>query len=129
MPMKADFGSNEAAQALEKLGRFMADAYDTSLAQAAIPFRVPRHEPFTSMTADEREAALRALPDVVMTVLFEVLAAFEHQEITRGPVRLSVEVDGGVVENPADVSDKLPGELLTDQGWLARFAKKSPPGA
>ena len=124
--MKADFGSETAREALEELGRFIAGVYDTSLGQAAIPLRTLREEPYKSMSHEELAAVRRVLPDVVRTVLFELLAGFEYQEITGGPVRLNVEVDGAVVENPADCSDKLPGELLTADGWLARFAKNPP---
>ena len=79
------------------------------------------------MTSDELAAVRRALPDIVETVLFQLLAAFDHQETTDGPVRLTVRAKGVIVENPAECSDQLPGELLLRTGWLARFATKTLP--
>jgi hypothetical protein len=129
--MDAKFGSEIGRQALDILGRAIADVYDTSLGQVEVMATQAQQghgrQALASMTPEQIEAIRAAAPDIVETVLFELLAHLDWQETTRGPVRISVQVGNEVVENPATCSNELPGELVVDGGWLERFATKPTP--
>ncbi len=126
--MEAEFGSEIGRQALDILGRSIAKVYDTSLGQVEVmathALQGRGRQALASLTPGQIEAIRLAAPDIVETVLFELLAHLDWQETTRGPVRLSVQVGNEVVENPGMCSDELPGELIVDGGWLERFATR-----
>ena len=124
--METDFGSEIGRQALDILGRAIAQVYDTSLGQVEVMAQQAQQgrgrTALTSMTPNQIEAVRIAAPDIVETVLFELLAHLDWHETTHGPVRLSVRVGDQIVENPGACSDNLAGELIVDGGWLERFA-------
>jgi hypothetical protein len=129
--MEARFGSEIGRQALDLLGHTIASVYDTSLGQVEVMVAQARHgrgsRPLASMRPEQLGAIHAAAPEIVETVLFEVLAHLDWQESTRGPVRISVQVRTDIVENPGACSDKLAAELLIDGGWLERFAAEPIP--
>jgi hypothetical protein len=126
--MEATFGSEIGQRALDILGRAIAEVYDTSVGQVEVMATQAQQgrgrQALASMTLEQIEAIRAAAPDIVETVLFELLAHLDWQETTRGPVRISVKVGDEVVENPGTCSDELPGELIVEGGWLERFATK-----
>jgi hypothetical protein len=131
VPMEARFGSEIGRHALDLLGRAIASVYDTSLGQVEVIVAQAQdgsgRQTLASMTTEQLQAIRAAAPDIVETVLFELLAHLDWQETTNGPVRISVRAGAEVVENPGGCSDELPGELIVDGGWLDRFAVKPVP--
>jgi hypothetical protein len=129
--MEAKFGDAIGRQALDTLGRAIADVYDTSLGQVEVMVAHAQQgrgrRALAAMTPEQLEAIRAAAPDIVQTVLFQLLAHLDWQETTRGPVRISVRVGEDVIENPGACSDQLPGELIIEGGWLEQFATKPIP--
>lgn len=59
------------------------------------------------------------IPGVVDTVLHHLLWTVEQES----DLYVGVETDNGI-ENLREISDGLPGELYSDEGWIARFSKE-----
>jgi len=59
------------------------------------------------------------IPGVVDTVLHHLLWTAEQES----DLYVGVETDNGI-ENLREISDGLPGELYSDEGWIARFSKE-----
>lgn len=127
--MSDQISSQTQKEALDTLGRVMAKVYDNSIGQVDVVISKSRSGPMSTMTEDQLDALKIAAPEFVATVLFQLLAELMWQETCNGPVRLSVRVGDTVIENPADSSDHLAGELIVPAGWLARFATKPIPSA
>jgi hypothetical protein len=127
--MSEPISSETQKEALDTLGRVMAKVYDNSIAQVDVVISKSRPGPLSTMTEDQLDALKRAAPELAATVLFQLLAELMWQETCNGPVRLSVRVGDKVLENPADSSDHLAGELIVPSGWLSRFATKPIPSS
>lgn len=73
-----------------------------------------------TFSPDQRGAVLSLIPDVVDTVLHHLLWTLEQTD----DVRLGVRHGTGIVEDVKQVSDGLPGELYSEDGWIARFSQE-----
>jgi len=56
-------------------------------------------------------------------VLHHLLWTFEQNE----HIRIAVDLPDERVESLNAISDGLPGELYSDEGWIARFSKEPNP--
>ena len=74
---------------------------------------------FRSLSADDREILVDLIPGIVDTVLHHLLWTAEQQS----DLQLGIKTDHGI-ESLREISDGLPGELYTDEGWIARFSKE-----
>lgn len=71
---------------------------------------------------EQRQVFLSLVPEVADTVLHHLLRCLEEED----DIELAVTADGERVQSLRDVSDGLPGELYTDEGWIARFSETKP---
>lgn len=62
----------------------------------------------------------RLIPAVVDTVIHHLLWTLEQEQ----RLDLVVRLEKASVSNLRDVSDGLPGELYTEEGWIARFSRE-----
>jgi hypothetical protein len=67
----------------------------------------------------EKKLFSQLIPGVVDTVLHHLLWTVEQES----DLYVGVETDNGI-ENLREISDGLPGELYSDEGWIARFSKE-----
>jgi hypothetical protein len=67
-----------------------------------------------------REVFLSLVPKVVDTVLHHLLWAVEQSD----DFRIAADIGEEHVANLRDVSDGLPGELYSRNGWIARYSKE-----
>lgn len=73
----------------------------------------------STLSTEQQHAVTSLVPEVVDTVLHHLLRFLEEEV----DVEVAVNADGGRVPSLRDVSDGLPGELYTDEGWIARFGE------
>jgi hypothetical protein len=66
---------------------------------------------------------LSLVPEIVDSVLHHLLWTFEQNE----HVRIAVDLPDEQVESLNAISDGFPGELYSDEGWIARFSTKPNP--
>ncbi len=66
---------------------------------------------------------LSLVPEIVDTVLHHFLWTFEQNE----HIRIAMELPDEKVESLSAISDGFPGELYSEEGWIARFSKESNP--
>jgi hypothetical protein len=71
------------------------------------------------LSDDDKKIVVQLIPGVVDTVLHHLLWTAEQQV----DLQLGIQTAEGV-ESLRDISDGLPGELYTDEGWIARFSKE-----
>ena len=69
--------------------------------------------------ADKR-LVLQLIPGVVDTVLHHLLWAAEQES----DLHVGIKMKNGI-EELRDISDGLPGELYTDEGWISRFSEEA----
>ena len=69
--------------------------------------------------ADKR-LVLQLIPGVVDTVLHRLLWAAEQES----ELHVGIKMKNGI-EELRDISDGLPGELYTDEGWISRFSEEA----
>ena len=67
----------------------------------------------------ETKSLLQLIPCVVDTVLHHLLWTSEQDSDLQLGIRMGV-----VMENLGGISDGLPGELYTQEGWIARYSKE-----
>jgi hypothetical protein len=72
-----------------------------------------------SLHSEELHALRRLVPQVVDTTLHYLLLMIEETGL-----RVSVQMPSGELQDLKEISDGLPGELYSDQGWIARFSKE-----
>jgi hypothetical protein len=72
-----------------------------------------------SLSEADKRLISHLIPGVVDTVLHHLLWTVEQET----DLYVGVETDDGI-ENLRDISDGLPGELYSDEGWIARFSKE-----
>lgn len=77
-------------------------------------------EILSSFTIEQRAILQLLIPEIVDTVLHHLLWALEQQK----NVHIRVTIDNQEFPSLKDISDGLPGELYTDDGWIARFSKE-----
>jgi hypothetical protein len=63
------------------------------------------------------------VPEIVDAVLHHLLWTFEQNE----HIRIAMDLADEQVESLNAISDGLPGELYSDEGWIARFSKEPNP--
>lgn len=73
----------------------------------------------SGLTDEQRQVFLSMISEVADTVLHHLLQCLEEED----DIELAITADGNRVQSLRDVSDGLPGELYTDEGWIARFGK------
>jgi len=71
------------------------------------------------LSDDDRKIVVQLIPGIVDTVLHHLLWTVEQQV----DLQLGIKAEEGV-ESLRDISDGLPGELYTDEGWIARFSNE-----
>jgi hypothetical protein len=70
--------------------------------------------------SSDQVALLKLLvPKVVDDCIHHLLWTLEQSD----KIKLSVLTDSGTVEDLNSVSDGLPGEMYSDEGWIARFSR------
>lgn len=67
----------------------------------------------------ERGALMPIIPEIVDSVLHHLLRWLEEDD----ELQVSCAFGEEVIDNLAEESDGLPGELYSDAGWIARFSK------
>jgi hypothetical protein len=77
------------------------------------------HQAVATFSEEQQKVFLSLVPEVVDTVLHHLLWMFDQ----RNDVMLGVRSDDKKIENLKEISDGLPGELYSDEGWIARFSK------
>src|SRR5580698_409199 len=66
-----------------------------------------------SFSDEQRKVFLSLVPEVVDTVLHHFMSMIDqHDDIT-----ISIQAANQPAENLKDISDGLPGELYSDEGW------------
>jgi len=73
------------------------------------------------LSAEDKEIVTQIIPGIVDTVLHHLLWTVEQN----ADLQLGIRTDQGI-ESLREISDGLPGELYSDEGWIARFSKESP---
>lgn len=73
-----------------------------------------------TFSAEQREAFLLLVPQIVDTTLHHLLWTLEQQE----DVMVHVRAGEQDVPDLKEVSDGLAGELYTDEGWIARYSRE-----
>ncbi len=76
------------------------------------------HDALASFSEGQRKVFLSLVPSVVDTVLHHLLWTLEQQQ----DVAIHIRVDGEDVQDLKEISDGLPGELYSTEGWIARFS-------
>ena len=66
----------------------------------------------------DKKLVLQLIPGVVDTVLHQLLWAAEQE----ADLQLGMKMKDGI-EELRDISDGLPGELYSDEGWISRFSE------
>ncbi len=74
---------------------------------------------FQKLSSEELQIIDKLVPEVVDTVLHHLLWTIEQQD----DLILSIRDHKSVIDLKR-VSDGLPGELYTNEGWIARFSKQ-----
>ncbi|MEP9414253.1 MULTISPECIES: hypothetical protein [unclassified Gordonia (in: high G+C Gram-positive bacteria)] len=107
------------ADGLDLIGRFCAYLYDS----AVLP--VVNSARFRQMTAEHRAIVLDATMQTAISVVHDMVAKFQENEIRELPVRMVLDRGDGTMWTRIDElsDDDLKGELFTGAGWLARFAQ------
>lgn len=119
---------SETQTALDRFGELLMvrvrdqsiDQWDRTLAGKMLSARDRQLAgAYASIDEGGRHFADRLVPDVVDTVLHYLLWVIEDTPW------LQVRVDDGSEESVEvrQVSDGLPGELYTEDGWIARFSR------
>ncbi len=67
----------------------------------------------------DKKLVLQLIPGVVDTVLHHLLWAAEQE----ADLQLGMKMKDGI-EELRDISDGLPGELYSDEGWISRFSEE-----
>ena len=67
----------------------------------------------------DKKLVLQLIPGVVDTVLHHLLLAAEQE----ADLQLGMKMKDGI-EELRDISDGLPGELYSDEGWISRFSEE-----
>lgn len=73
-----------------------------------------------SFTEAQRQVLADLVPRIVDTTLHHLLWTLEQVDW----VRVEVETEAGTVSDLARVSENFPGELYTEEGWIARFTEQ-----
>jgi hypothetical protein len=74
----------------------------------------------TDLRPDQREAVAEIVSQVVDTTLHYLLVMIEETDV----LTVAVEVEPGRILGLREISDSLPGELYSPQGWIHRFSKQ-----
>lgn len=77
-------------------------------------------ERLSQMTFYDQEVAMTLTPEIVDSVLHNLLAMLEQEE----DLEVAIELGDRTVPSLRDASDGLCGELYSDEGWIARFSKE-----
>lgn len=67
----------------------------------------------------DKELLFQIIPGVVDTVLHHFLWTTEQESDLQVGIKMEDRI-----EDLRDISDGLPGELYTDEGWIARYSKE-----
>jgi hypothetical protein len=68
----------------------------------------------------DRLLIMQLIPGVVDTVLHHLLWTAEQES----DLRIGIRIDDAI-EELRDISDGLPGELYTENGWISRFSTEN----
>lgn len=74
----------------------------------------------SSLSQEQKDTVNWLIPQVVDTVLHHFLWTIEEHV----GIDVIIKDESGNKCNIRDQSDGLPGELYTDEGWIARFSKE-----
>ena len=72
------------------------------------------------LSPEQIEVVRWLVPQIVDTSLHYVLWALEQEN----SISLLIKDEHGEMHNLREASDGLPGELYTEDGWIARFSKQ-----
>jgi hypothetical protein len=120
-------GGKEGKEALDIFGRMLMAVRDSAIVQwdQIIEGSRRKYPPWErlekatpGLTAEHREVLYKALPHIVDTVLYCLLAELDANQ----QVRVSVETSKGVIDNLPQKSWGFPAEPCGPNGWLERFS-------
>lgn len=77
-------------------------------------------EKIQGFTPEQIDAIKWMIPAIIDTTLHHLLWTLEQEE----SINIAVKNEDEIVERLQDLSDGLPGELYTEDGWIARFSKE-----
>jgi hypothetical protein len=72
-----------------------------------------------NLSEADKNLLLQLIPGVVDTVLHHLLWTTEQES----DLQVGIKIDDGI-EDLRNISDGLPGELYTDEGWIAQYSKE-----
>ena len=76
-------------------------------------------EVLRNVSETDKNVLLQLIPGVVDTVLHHLLWTTEQQS----DLQVGIKIDDRI-EELRNISDGLPGELYTDDGWIARYSRE-----
>jgi hypothetical protein len=76
-------------------------------------------EMLRNVSETDRKVLLQLIPGVVDTVLHHLLWTTEQQSDLQVGIKI-----GDRIEELREISDGLPGELYTDDGWISRYSRE-----
>jgi hypothetical protein len=76
-------------------------------------------EMLRNVSETDRKVLLQLIPGVVDTVLHHLLWTTEQQS----DLQVGIKIDDRI-EELREISDGLPGELYTDDGWISRYSRE-----
>jgi hypothetical protein len=128
---------NEEEKSLDHFGKFIAQRVrDSSIRHWDIVFEGKMKDEesqrlfqiFSEFGESEKEFIHQIIPMIVDTTLHHILWGLEEESLgleeSEGNIKVAVRTDQGTVDDIAEVSDGLAGELYTEDGWIARFSKE-----
>jgi len=77
------------------------------------------HQSLKSFDSHQIDSIRTVIIETIDNVIFNTLSMLEEN---RNNLKLQI-LDQGIDTNLVDISDGLPGELFSDDGWIARFSK------